>query len=90
MHTISDAAQERSTGTVIRWNLALIRKRMDQRKWENAHQLSEGARLTYPLANRILNPTNPPLEHVSVRTIAQLAAALGVHPFSVLTVEVPE
>lgn len=51
--------------------------------WENANQLSIGAGLSYPVADRVLK--NEPMDRVDMKTLAKIAKALHVPARNVLT-----
>jgi hypothetical protein len=58
---------------MVRWNVRVIRKHMTERGWTNANQLAVGAKLTAPVAARVL--ASAPLERIEVATLEKLAEA---------------
>jgi hypothetical protein len=67
---------------MIRWNVVLIRECMSERGWTNANQLAVGAKLTAPVAARVL--AGAPLERIEVATLERLALAFGREPWDLL------
>ncbi|MGH9887097.1 MAG: helix-turn-helix domain-containing protein [bacterium] len=67
---------------MIRWNVDVIRAHMERHGWENANQLAIGARLTAPVAARVL--AGGPLERIEVATLEHLAEAFRVKPWTLL------
>jgi hypothetical protein len=68
---------------MVRWNVRVIQKHMAKRGWTNANQLAVGAKLTAPVAARVL--AGAPLERIEVATLEKLARAFHHAPWEFLT-----
>lgn len=67
---------------MIRYHVEVIRAHMAKRGWENASQLAREAKLTAPLAARVL--AGESLERIEVATLERLAEAFNVKPWTLL------
>jgi len=55
---------------------------MKAKGWTNANQLARGARLSYPVASRLLE--GEPIERIDVATLEALASAFDCSPWDLL------